>query len=161
MIRYIPGTLALIVAVAAATWFAAYRAGAGHDIQEAVQRRDALEWLRRDFDLNETQFAAVKRLHESYAVVCEEHCRAIQDAARERNALQARPSVNPAELAAAERKVEELRAVCETAITRHVREVAAQMSAAQGSRYLALVLPKIKDFDHQGAADVSVGHRGH
>jgi hypothetical protein len=161
MIKYVIGTLALIVAAAGATWFAGYRVGTQREVQEAVQKRDALEWLRRDFDLNAAQFAAVKRLHESYAVVCEEHCRAIQTAARERNALQAQTGVDPAAVAAAEKKLEELRVVCETAITRHVREVAAQMSAAQGSRYLALVLPKIKDFDHQGAADVSVGHHGH
>jgi hypothetical protein len=161
MIKYVLATAALILAAAGTTWIAGYRMGTERDVREAVQKRDALEWLRRDFNLSDTQFAAVRRLHESYAVVCEEHCRAIQDAARERNAVKAQPTPDAAAIAAAERKLAELRVVCETAITRHVREVAAQMSSAQGERYLALVLPKIKDFDHQGAADVSVGHRGH
>ena len=59
-------------------------------------------------------------------------------------------------LAAADQKLQELRVVCETAIASHVREVAARMSKQQGERYLAMVLPKIRDFDHQGAADLRV-----
>ena len=106
--------------------------------------------------MNDAQFAAVKRLHESYAVECEAHCNAIQEAARQRESLQAQSSTNTVALAAAQQKVEELRVVCETAIASHVRQVAAQMSPEQGTRYLALVLPKIKDFDHHGAADVRV-----
>ena len=124
-------------------------------------RDDELEWLRSDFELNDTQFAAVKRLHDSYAVVCEEHCRAIQAAAQRRNELKALASPDPAALAAAERKLDELRVVCENAIATHVREVAAQMSEPQGRRYLAMVLPKIKVFDHHGPADVRVDRGGH
>ena len=159
--KYLIVTVALIIAAAGVTWFICYRLGAEPAVQAAVQKGDALEWLRNDFNLDATQFAAVKRLHDSYAVVCEEHCRAIQDASRRREALKTGAVPDPASLAAAERKLEEVRMVCENAITTHVHEVAAQMSPDQGSRYLALVLPKIKDFDHQGAADLRVEHHGH
>ena len=121
-----------------------------------VQKRDALEWLRTDFNLDDTQFAAVKRLHDSYSVVCEEHCRAIQEAARHRNMVKSKSPADAVALAAADQKLQELRVVCETAIASHVREVAARMSKQQGERYLAMVLPKIRDFDHQGAADLRV-----
>ena len=161
MIKYLVATLALLAAAAGATWLVSYRMSTEPAIQEAVQKRDALEWLRSDFELNDTQFAAVKRLHDSYAVVCEEHCRAIQAAAQRRNELKALASPDPAALAAAERKLDELRVVCENAIATHVREVAAQMSEPQGRRYLAMVLPKIKDFDHHGPADVRVDRGGH
>jgi hypothetical protein len=161
MIKYLLATLALIAAAAGATWLVSYRMSIEPAVREAVQKRDALEWLRNDFDLNDAQFAAVKRLHDSYAIVCEEHCRAIQGAAQHRNALKAQASPELAALAAAETKLAELRTVCETAIATHVREVAAQMSEPQGRRYLALVLPRIKDFDHQGPADVRVENRGH
>lgn len=156
--RYLFATIALIVAAASTTWFVCYRMSAEPAVLQAVQKGDSLKWLRTDFNLNEAQFAAVKRLHDSYAIVCEDHCRAIQDASRQRNALQAQTS-DPATLAAAEKKLAELRLVCETAIATHVREVATQMSPEQGSRYLALVLPKIRDFDHRGAADLRVEHR--
>ena len=160
MIKYLLATLALLAAAAGATWLVSYRMSTEPAVQEAVQKRDALEWLRSDFALNAAQFAAVKRLHDSYAVVCEEHCRAIQEAAQRRNALKTQSSPDPTALRAAEAKLAELRTVCETAIAAHVREVAAQMSEPQGRRYLALVLPKIKDFDHQGHADVRVDRRG-
>ena len=158
MMKYLFATLALIAAAAGTTWFVGYRMGTQRDVHEAVQKRDALEWLRRDFELTDAQFVAVKKLHESYAVVCEEHCRAIQEAARHRNALKAKSPADPAAIAAAEKKLGELREVCETAIATHVREVAAQMSQEQGQRYLAMVLPKIRDFDHQGAANLRVEH---
>ena len=156
--RYLVVTTALIVAAALATWFVSYRLGAEPAVQAAVQKGDALEWLRNDFSLDEAQFAAVKRLHDSYALVCEEHCIAIQEAARRRNQLRTE-AADPASLQRAEQELEELRQACETAIAGHVRQVAAQMSPAQGERYLALVLPKIADFDHQGAADLRVEHR--
>jgi hypothetical protein len=161
MTRYVIATLALIVAAAGATWLICYRVSADPAVKAAVEKRDALEWLRNDFELDAAQFAAVKRLHESYAVVCEAHCAAIQEAARQRDTLRRESAANAAALTAAEQKVQELRVICETAIASHVRQVAAQMSAEQGHRYLAMVLPKIKNFDHRGAADVRVEHSGH
>jgi hypothetical protein len=159
MSKYVLATLALILAAAGTTWWVCYRIGTEPALHAAVQKGDALEWLRNDFDLNAAQFAAVKRLHESYSTVCEQHCADIQEAARRRDALRGAPSGDPATLAGAEKRVQELRVVCETAIATHVRQVAAEMAPEQGRRYLALVLPKIKDFDHQGAADVRVEHR--
>ncbi len=159
MTKYILGTIAIIIAAAVATCAICYRVCGEADVRAAVQKGDALEWLRSDFNLNETQFAAVKRLHESYGSVCEEHCRAIQEAAGQRESVKQKTPGDAAALAAAQKKVDELREVCETAITAHVRQVAAQMSPEQGARYLALVLPKIKDFDHQGAANLLVEHR--
>ena len=159
MTKYVLATIALVVAAAATTWFVCYRISTEPAIHAALEKGDALEWLRNDFALDAAQFAAVKRLHESYATVCEAHCQAIQDAARHRDSLRAQASADPTALAGAEKKVQELRLICETAIAAHVREVATHMAPEQGRRYLTLVLPKIKDFDHQGAADVLVEHR--
>ena len=156
MIKYLLATATLIVAAAGATWFVCYRMATEPAVQEAVQKRNALEWLRTDFNLDDAQFAAVKRLHDSYSIVCEEHCRAIQEAARHRTTLKSKSPADAAALAAADKKLQDLRVVCETAIAAHVREVAARMSKEQGERYLAMVLPKIRDFDHQGAADLRV-----
>lgn len=161
MTRYVLATITAIVAAAAATCFVCYQSCTNPEIQAAVQKGDALEWLRTDFNLNEAQFAAVKRLHDSYAVECEAHCSAIQIAARGREELKTQSPVNAAALAEAQKKVEDLRVACETAIASHVRQVATHMSPEHGARYLALVLPKIKDFDHQGHADVRVDNRHH
>ena len=152
-------TIAVLAAIATVAGFVSFRLGGESDIRAALAKRDALTWLRTDFHLDEAQFAAIRKLHESYSVVCEEHCRAIQEAATARDAVKAGPKMDPDGLAAAEKKLKELRVMCETAIAAHVRQVAAQMSPAEGQRYLALVLPKIVDFDHRAAPDLGLNPR--
>jgi hypothetical protein len=154
-------TLSLLVIAAIGAGFVSFRLGGETSVRDALEKRDALEWLRTDFRLNEAQFAAIRKLHESYSVVCEEHCRAIQDAAAARDAVKKTPSTDARAVAEAERRVQELRAVCETAIAAHVRQVATEMSPAEGQRYLALVLPKIADFDHRAAPDLGLSAHRH
>jgi len=149
------GTLALIAAVATASCLLAFHFSGDPEVKAAVANRDAMAWLRTDFQLTGPQFAKIKQLHDSYSVVCEDHCRAIQEAARARSQLKA-SSADAAAVAAADKKVGELRLVCETAIAAHVRQCAAEMSPAAGQRYLALVLPKIADFDHQAPPDIQL-----
>jgi hypothetical protein len=138
-----------------------YRVTLDPEVKAAVEKRDAMEWLRADFDLTDAQFAKIKQLHDSYSVVCEKHCNDIMDAARARDALKAKPSADAGALAAAEKRVQELREICETAIAAHVRQCAGEMSPAASQRYLALVLPKIADFDHQAPPDVQINRHAH
>jgi hypothetical protein len=159
--KHLVATLMLVAAVAGATGFLVFRATGDEQVTRALVKRDAMEWLRADFKLDEEQFAAIRKLHDSYSVVCEQHCRDIMNAVRARNDLKAGGQPDAAALAAADRRVEELRAVCESAIASHVRECAKHMSAEAGARYLALVLPKIKDFDHQAAPDLQLNRHGH
>jgi hypothetical protein len=100
-----------------------------------------MAWLRAEFQLNDAQFAAIKKLHEDYRGVCAEHCAAIM-AAEKRGA----PA---AEIAALEK-------TCVDAMNAHFRRVAALMPSGQGERYLAIVLPRIADYDHRGAPNVQV-----
>ncbi|PTX98463.1 hypothetical protein DB354_04130 [Opitutus sp. ER46] len=153
-------TLAVVAAISALAGLVSFRASQDAEVAAALAKQDALAWLRTDFQLSDEQFKAIKQLHESYSAVCAEHCEAIQDATRERNALRAKQA-DAATLAAADRRVTELTQTCETAIARHVRQCAALMSPEAGERYLALVLPRIARFDHQAPPDVAVGHRHH
>jgi len=82
------------------------------------------------------------------------------DAARARDDVK-KTSNDAAVIAAANKRVEDLRQVCETAIAAHVRQCAAEMSPSARDRYLALVLPKIADFDHQAPPDLQLNRRGH
>lgn len=159
--RNLLATLGALLVVAAATGFVTYRLSGNSDVKTAVENRDALEWLRADFDLSDAQFARIKDLHESYSVVCAEHCLAIQRAARARDQLAKSAAADSSALAAADRRLEELRHVCETAIAAHVRECASHMSANAAERYLALVLPKIADFDHRAPPDVGLNAHSH
>jgi hypothetical protein len=110
-------------------------------MHRAAREKDAMAWLRAEFHLDEGQFAAIKKLHDDYGSVCAEHCAAIM-AARRRSA----PA---AEIAALEKK-------CVDAMTTHFRRVASLMPAAEGERYLATVLPRVKDYGHNGAPNLRV-----
>ena len=154
--KYIGRTLVVLALAALAAGFVCYRLNCEPELHSAARSGDALAWLRADFQLDDRQFAGIKQLHETYAPSCEEHCRLIQEAVRAQNALKARGGSDPAAVAAAERTLQELRTTCETAIVAHVRQVAALMAPGQGERYLALVLPKIADFDHQMAPDLAL-----
>ncbi len=108
-------------------------------IHAASREGDALAWLQAEFHLDAARFAAIKRLHEDYSIVCGEHCSAIL-AARERRA----PA---AEIAALEN-------VCVEAMTAHFRRVASEMQPVEGVRYLATVLPRVAGFTHHGAPNL-------
>jgi CRISPR/Cas system-associated exonuclease Cas4 (RecB family) len=156
--RNLSVTLALVVLLALAAGFAVYRLSVDPVLHEVARKRDTLQWLRTDFHLDDRQFAEIRRLHEAYAGSCEEHCRMIREAAKLRDQLAAADRADPFAVAAANRRLQELRSLCESAITRHVREVAALMAPEDGRRYLALVLPKISDFDHTAAPDLRLNH---
>ena len=159
--RNLFATLGALLIIAAAVGFITYRLSGNPDVKAAVQNRDALEWLRADFDLSDAQFARIKELHESYSVVCAEHCLAIQRAARARDQLAKATQTGSPALVAADQRLQELRQICETAIAAHVRECASHMSPASAERYLALVLPKIADFDHRAPPDLQLNAHSH
>ena len=151
--KYLAATLGLLLAAAVAIGAVCYRMGCDPVLHAAARKGDAMEWLRADFHLNDQQFAAIRQLHDGYSSACDEHCRRIQEAVKARKALLA-GGATPGEIQAADRQLKELRTICETAIDSHVRQVAALMPPEDGRRYLALVLPKIANFDHQAAPDL-------
>ena len=155
--KYLFATLGLLLAAAVATGVVCFRMSCDPELHAVAKKGDAMEWLRTDFHLDGQQFAAIRQLHDSYAGTCDEHCRRIQEAARAKTALLA-GSASAAEVQAANKHLQDLRMACETAIARHVRQVAALMSSQDGQRYLALVLPRIADFDHQAAPDLHLNH---
>lgn len=134
-------TLGIVLAACAAAYGVFYALSDNRAIHAAAREGDAMAWLRAEFRLDEAQFGAIKRLHDEYGIACSRHCAAIMDA-RERKA----PA---AEVAALEQ-------TCVEAMTVHFRQVAALMPPAQGERYLAMVLPRISGYTHQGAPNVRV-----
>lgn len=108
-------------------------------LRTAARDGDAMEWLRGEFKLTDTQFAAIKELHERYGNVCATHCAAIM-AAEKRNAPRA--------------EIQTLENECVRSMTDHFQKVAALMAPAEGQRYLAMVLPRINDYGHRGAPNL-------
>jgi hypothetical protein len=147
------GTIVALVLLAAGMGFFCYRLNFNPALHAAVANGDAMVWLRTDFHLDDRQFAEMKKLHDAYAPSCEEHCRMIQEATKAHDALKAS---DPVAAAAAERRLQGLRTACEIALAAHVRQVAAVMAPEEGRRYLAMVLPKIAEFDHTAAPDLQL-----
>lgn len=134
--------LTLVIALAACAlsfgaFYAMNREPAG--LRAAARAGDALEWLRADFKLTDAQYAAIKQLHDEYGTVCARHCDAIMTA-RKRGAP-------PAQIAALENE-------CVQSMTDHFQRVAALMAPEQGRRYLAIVLPRVHDYDHRGTPNL-------
>ena len=157
--KFLLATIGLIAAWAAGTGVVCYNLNCNPALHAAAAQGDAMAWLRADFHLTDAQFTAIRTLHESYAPSCEEHCRLVREATQARDALAAANVGDVPALAAAEQKLRELHAVCEAALTGHVRQVAALMSREDGARYLTLLLPKIAAFDHAAAPDLHLNHR--
>jgi hypothetical protein len=104
-------------------------------MHRAAREGDAMAWLKMEFHLDDAQFAAIKKLHDDYGVVCAQHCTLITNA-RQRSAPDA-------ELARLEK-------LCIDSMTDHFRRVANLMPAVQGERYLGTVLPRIPGYQHVG-----------
>jgi hypothetical protein len=134
-------TLGIVLGACTAAFGIFYGLSDDRAMHEAAREGDAMAWLRVEFRLNDAQFAAIKRLHDDYSVVCSKHCAAIV-AARERQAA-------PDDVAALEK-------ICVDAMTAHFRQVAALMPPAEGHRYLATVLPRVNDYSHHGAPNLRV-----
>ncbi len=155
--KFLLATLGLIAAGSAGTGLVCYDLNCNAALRAAATQGDALAWLRADFHLTGAQLAAIRQLHASYAPSCEEHCRLIREATQARDALHAAGAGDAPALAAAEQKLHELRATCESALRAQVRAVAALMAPEDGRRYLALVWPKIAGFDHAAAPGLRLG----
>jgi len=135
-------TLGLILAVCAGAFGASYAVNREPaELRRAAQANDAMEWLRSDFHLNPVQFAAIRKLHQDFAVECSAHCAAIMAARRRHDPPDA---------------VARLEDACVRAMTGHFHRVAALMPPGEGRRYLAIVLPRIADYGHGGAPNLRV-----
>lgn len=108
-------------------------------LRAAARAGDAMEWLRAEFKLTDEQYAAIKKLHDDYGSVCSQHCSAIM-AAEKRGAPRG--------------EVTALENECVKSMTEHFRRVAGLMSAQEGERYLAIVMPRVKDYDHRGTPNL-------
>ena len=133
--------LLVVLAAGALSYGVFYTMNDAPAVRQAAREGDAMAWLRVEFHLTAAQFAAIKKLHDDYGLQCSEHCRAIMDARRR--------GASPTEQAALEK-------ICVDAMTEHFRKVAALMSPGEGDRYLAIVLPRVGDYGHQGAPTVQV-----
>ena len=98
-----------------------------------------LFWLKKEFNLDDAEFARISKLHEAYLPQCKERCRRIAElndtlVKSIGSATQMTPAI---EKLLAERG--RMRADCQAEMLKHFFEVSRTMPPEQGKRYLAWV----------------------
>jgi hypothetical protein len=102
-----------------------------------------LQWLRREFHLNDAQFKNIEGLQSGYAPVCDEMCRRIMEANAKVDRLVSENRGVTAELEAAIREAGIVQADCRKQMLGHIYRVSAQMDPAEGQRYLRMMKSRV------------------
>lgn len=139
------GTFVLVVAaIVSVSAYCIYFWCATHTAQAMLSQPEGqFEWLRREFALNDTQFAKIKRLHEDYRPKCDAMCLRITEANAKANALVASSREMTPEIQAALNECAAFQQDCRRQMLQHVYAVSAQMSPSQGDRYLKMMTSRI------------------
>ncbi len=138
---------ALVIALlglvlAAAGYCASYFLGTASDRKLLNSPAPELAWLKKEFNLNDAEFARLCQLHASYLPHCQEMCRRIEAKNRELKELLAQANAVTPEI---ERKLAEagqIRVDCQKAMLQHFYQVSQAMPPAQGKRYLQWIQEK-------------------
>lgn len=135
------GIAAILVALV--TYAVYYRALTAPDKALVSKPQGGLEWLRREFQLSEAQFARITALHEAYGPVCGELCERIGEANSRLEKLTAANRGMCPELEAALADCAAVRRDCNAALLRHAYAVAAEMPPESGQRYLRMMTARL------------------
>lgn len=125
------------LAVGAAVFAGSFLVARQCCVKQMAAPADDLDWLRREFQLNEAELARVRQLHQGYLPKCAEMCARIAAKKSElESALAGSTNVTPA---VEKRLLElgELRAQCQSQMLQHFVEVSQAMPPEPGRRYLA------------------------
>ena len=102
-----------------------------------------LEWLRREFHLNDTQYQAIAGLQTAYAPVCDAMCQRIMEANSKVDRLVSENREVTPELEAAIREAGIVQQDCRTQMLAHIYRVSAQMSPEEAQRYLRMMKSRV------------------
>lgn len=115
-----------------------------------------LAWLKKEFDLSDTELARITKLHNDYQPHCAEMCRRVDEqGARLKTLLTATNAMTP-EIDAALTESTKLRAECQRDMLQHFFAVSQTMPPAQGKRYLEWISERTFIRAHGGMS--AMGH---
>lgn len=120
-----------------------------HHLRSGTAPLDELAWLKKEFALDERQFAEVERLHEAYMPVCDEHCDAYLQAHRKLTVLLEQSAIWTPETEQALEAAHRTEMECQRAFLKHGYEIAAVMSPEQRDRYLAMIKARLRTVGHE------------
>lgn len=109
----------------------------------SAQADGGMEWLRREYHLSDAQFARVQQVHRDYAPKCDRMCEQIGKANARLDELILTNKTYTPEVAAAMKECLAVQGECRQALLAHIYAVSAEMSPADGSRYLEMMKSRI------------------
>jgi hypothetical protein len=129
-------------------------------VRQLAAPADDLDWLRREFKLNDAELARVRQLHEGYLPKCGEMCARI--AAKKGELESALAGTTNVSSTVEKNLIElgELRAQCQAQMLRHFLEVSQAMPPEQGRRYLA-EMQRLTLGSHEEIEQSMSDHAGH
>jgi len=101
-----------------------------------------LAWLKREFHLDDTEFARICQMHQAYLSGCMKRCRRIDLKNEELKRLLAAANGMTPEIEKTLAEAAQLRAECQKKMLEHFYAVSRTMPPEQGKRYLAWVQEK-------------------
>lgn len=106
------------------------------DTSQAMQSDyPELEWLRREYQLTDTQFSEIRELHEGHDIVCREMCRDLVNVQKElETVISSHPKVSP-EVQEALAAWTRQRNRCRETTLSHMYDVSSVMNEDAASRY--------------------------
>ncbi len=143
------------IAVAVLGYFAFYFVGTAQCRAIAHQQEPELAWLKKEFHLNDAEFARISQMHASYLSGCAERCRLIDEKNQHLKQLLASTNTVTPDIDQLLSEAAQLRAECHKQMLQHFYEVSRTMPPEQGRRYLAWVQERTVLTDsHQDMQDM-------
>ncbi len=114
------------------------------DVNEAMKSdRPELEWLRREYQLTDAQFATIREKHEAHDVVCQKLCFDLATAQEQlEQAIANYPEMGPEVKTALDAWVAQ-RKICREAAIRHMYDVSSVMPTEAAQRYRLRIYQKL------------------
>jgi len=120
------------------------------------QQAPELAWLKKEFNLSDTELMRITKLHDAYQPHCAEMCRRIDESGARLKTLLTATNAMTSEIEAALTESAKLRAECQRDMLKHFFEVSQTMPPAQGKRYLEWISERTFIRAHTGMS--AMGH---
>jgi hypothetical protein len=153
-----PFSLVLMAVIACAAGYATYWwAGTASNRQALAQSRPELEWLRREYGLNEARFQEIQELEAAYAPRCVELCAKVSDSQARLAALVARGEAPGPAMETAIQECARVEAECRQNMLEHLRQVSLRLAPEQREPFLNHMTRRLL---HPTPLDVVTGTTG-
>jgi hypothetical protein len=150
--------LAALLLIALGVFWGCYRLATRPTAALLAHPQSELEWLREEYHLTDTQYAAIRQLHDAYRPGCADRCQRIAAMRGELRTLTTSGSTLTPAIETALHDSAALEEECRTSLIRHIYAVSAAMAPAEGDRYRATALSQLLGTGADHAAMMGQSH---